>query len=95
MPNYVEETKARLYIVLPGLPEELLELYALLVFVKGKNCTLEDVHDAWAIWRNQTNPKHKSLIPFDELTEEVQELDRKYMLGIRQVASVDKHAGSL
>jgi hypothetical protein len=93
--NYVDETKARLNIVLPGLPEELLELYVLLVFVKGKDCTLEDVHDAWAIWRNQTNPTHKSLIPFDELTDEVKALDRPYMLGIRQVASVDKHVGSL
>jgi hypothetical protein len=93
--NYVDETKARLNIVLPGLPEELLELYVLLVFVKGKDCTLEDVHDAWSIWRNQTNPTHKSLIPFDELTDEVKALDRPYMLGIRQVASVDKHASSL
>lgn len=93
--NYVDETKARLDIVLPGLPEELLEFYALLVFTKGKDCTLEDVHDAWAIWRNQTNSAHRSLIPFDELTKEVQELDRRYMEGIHQVASVDKHAGSL
>ncbi len=59
--------------------DDLIELYALLTFVKGDLTTLKDVHDAWAIWRNRTKPDHKSLVEFDELTLEVQELDRKYM----------------
>lgn len=93
--NYIQEVKRRMEIVLPDLPDELNDLYSLLAVTKGIETTLEDVHDAWAIWRNQTNPEHKSLIPFISLTEEVQELDRKYMLGIHQVASVDKTIRSI
>jgi hypothetical protein len=84
--NYVEEVYAKLTKELPELDYDLGMLYALLVFVKGKDVTLEDVHDAWSIWRNETNQTHKSLIPFDELTEEVQLLDEKYAAGIRAAA---------
>ncbi len=84
--NYIENVRNELNFILPGLPGDLLDLYTLLVFTRGENCTLEDVHDAWAIWRNNTNPTHKSLIKFDELTTEVQELDREYRDGIRRCA---------
>jgi len=40
--------------------------------------TNRDVHDAWSIWQNKTNPKHRSLKPFSELTREVQDLDSTY-----------------
>lgn len=89
MPNYVERVRNGLADLLPDLPQDLLDLYTLLALVNGEACTLEDVHDAWAIWRNNTNSKHKSLIPFDELTIEVQELDRKYMEAIHQAAALD------
>jgi hypothetical protein len=49
----------------PGLDPELARLYVLLVLVKGQHATLEDVHDAWAVWRNHTRPAHRSLVPFD------------------------------
>ncbi|QIN94160.1 hypothetical protein PP459_gp073 [Streptomyces phage Wakanda] len=84
--NYVQEKLDELSKNLPGLPDELIDLYGLLVFVKGDKVTLEDVHDAWAIWKNRIRPDHKSLIPFDELTNEVQELDRKYADGIAKVS---------
>jgi hypothetical protein len=39
-----------------------------------------------ALYRNVTNPAHRSLIPFDELDAEVQELDREYMNAIHEAA---------
>ena len=87
MLNYVDEALELLIAEIPGMPDELLDVYVLLVFVKGTATSLEDVHDAWAIWKNRSIPNHKSLIPFDELTKEVQELDRKYMNAIRKVAA--------
>jgi len=84
--NYIQEMIDELSETLPGLPDELIDLYALLVAVKGDKVTLKDVHDAWAIWKNRIRPNHKSLIPFDGLTTEVQELDRKYANGIAKVS---------
>ena len=66
--------------------ERLLNLYTLLVFVTGDKTNLEHVHDAWAVWRDRTNPNHESLVPFSELSEETQELDRKYVDAIRETA---------
>ncbi len=85
-PNYVQAVLDRLNQASPGLDPDLAQLYALLALVKGVDTTLEDVHDAWALWRNATNPQHKSLVPFDELTLEVQELDREYMDAIHKAA---------
>lgn len=84
--NYIQPVIDALNEELPGLPPELVDLYALLATTLGVSTTLEDVHDAWAIWKNRIKPDHKSLIPFDQLTREVQELDRKYMDGIHKVA---------
>lgn len=83
--NYVQEKIDELGQIL-NLPAELMDLYILLVFVKGADVTLEDVHDAWSVWKNRIRPDHHSLIPFDELSETVQELDRKYADGIAKVA---------
>lgn len=60
------------------VPNELLDLYALLVLVRGMLCTLPDVHEAWAVWTLRERPDHRSLIPFDDLTPEVQALDGVY-----------------
>ena len=78
--NYIEKIKEELQKEYK-FPKEyigLLDFYALLVLIKGKECTNEDVHDAWSIWQNKTMPEHKSLIPFKELSKEVQDLDTKY-----------------
>lgn len=88
MRNYVNEIRDAVRQELPGIDEDLLDMYSLLVLVKGKETTLEDVHDAWSVWCNLTRPDHKSLIPFSELSEEVQELDRKYTNAIIKVASL-------
>lgn len=83
--NYVEDVLLKLIDL--NLGPELTDLYALLVLVKGENTTLEDVHDAWAVWKNRIVPGHKSLIRFDGLTEEVQELDRPYKNAIVEAAA--------
>lgn len=85
--NYIDEIVARLEEKIPGNDVALLRLYALLALTQGVNTTLENVHDAWSAWRAATNPGHQSLIPFDQLTPEVQEYDRKYMLAIHDVSA--------
>lgn len=86
--NYVGAVLDRLadHPATGDLDGDLLQLYALLALVKGRETTLRDVHDAWAIWRNRTAPEHRSLIPFADLTAAVQELDRPYMEAIRWAA---------
>lgn len=76
--NYVQVILAKLNEQLPGLDPELADLYALLVMTTGSRTNLADVHSAWALWRNRTNPAHRSLIPFYDLTPDVQALDQKY-----------------
>lgn len=90
--NYVQAVTARLAALLPGLDPDLLRLYTLLGLVKGTTTTLEDVHDAWAVWRTQTRPGHPSAIPFARLSPEVQELDRKYMDAIHEAAGASDGA---
>lgn len=64
----------------------LLRLYAVLCLSKGLSTTNEDVHDAWAAWRAQTQPRHDALVPFAELAQDVQELDSEYRDAIKTVA---------
>lgn len=84
--NYIDKIVARLEEKIPGNDVALLRLYALLALTTGTATTLENVHDAWSAWRTATKPGHQSLVPFAELTPEVQEYDRKYMDAIREVA---------
>jgi hypothetical protein len=84
--NYIENVLEALRTELPNVPDALLEFYALLVFVKGELTTYKDIHDAWSIWMNASNPIHKSLIPFNELSRETQLLDAKYADAVRKVA---------
>lgn len=80
--NYVQSMIHRIRVELPDIEPDLAELYALLALTRGGECTLQDVHDAWAIWRNRSNPDHHSLIPFQYLSTEVQLLDGEYRDGI-------------
>lgn len=84
--NYVQKFKSRLKEELPECDSVLLDLYTLLGLTLGRVTTNRDVHDAWSIWKNPVYAEHKSLIPFDELSEEVQDLDTKYTEAIRKVA---------
>lgn len=87
--NYVQVVLGRLceHHATSGLDADLLHLYALLALTKGGDTSLQDVHDAWALWRNTTAPDHRSLVPFAELTAAVQELDRPYMEAIHWAAA--------
>jgi hypothetical protein len=86
MPNYVQKLTRDLADRLPDCGMDLIDLYALLALTRGTDTTLKDVHDAWSVWRNTSKPDHKSLIPFEQLTVEVQELDRIYMTAIHETA---------
>lgn len=88
MSNYVQKVKDSLKGLHPNMDSELLDLYSLLVLVKGEDVTLKDVHDAWSVWKNNTRPDHRSLIEFDELTPEVQQLDKKYADSIKLVGQI-------
>lgn len=84
--NYVDKIVKRLEDVLGDCEVDLLHYYALLVLVVGVNVTEEHVHDAWATWRTTTRPTHTFLVPFDQLSAEVQALDTHYADAIRVVA---------
>lgn len=83
--NYIEQVRAELASRI-DVEEDLLDLYTLLAVARGWSVTLEEVHDAWAVWRNKTNPTHQSLVVFDLLSEETQDLDREYADAIRETA---------
>ena len=85
--NYIDDIIARLAAILDDCPPELLRFYALLVLIQGHCTSLEDVHDAWACWRVATKPDHPALVLFADLPPDVQELDRKYMDAIHEVAA--------
>lgn len=85
--NYINAVKIELSSRIT-VENDLLNLYALLVMTKGASCTWEDVHNAWSIWRNETDPKHRSIVPFDELTYEVQEMDKDYAEAIIKTAQI-------
>lgn len=85
--NYVDPIVTDLAALLPDCDIDLLRLYALLVLVKGADTTLKDVHDAWSVGRAATHPDHRSIVPFEDLTPEVQALDGRYAQAIRRVAS--------
>jgi hypothetical protein len=88
--NYIDEVKAKLLEHIK-IGKGLQNVYALLVLVKGENVTLKDVHNAWAININQTwdfeqYGNHRSLIPFEQLSAEIQAKDQLYVDAIKAVA---------
>ena len=83
--NYIQKQLKKLESL--ECDERLTDLYCLLSFVVGKDCTWEDVHDAWAIWENRQNPDHKSLIPFEELSDDIQKLDADYARAIQNTTN--------
>lgn len=84
--TYIDDARAALAAELPTEDPELLDLYTLLMLVKGGSVTLPEVHDAWNLWRSRTQPGHRSIVPFGELTEAVQLLDKPYADAIATAA---------
>ncbi len=61
--------------------------YAVLAMVKGSTTTSSDVHEAWVAWATvRYNGTHRSLVPFDELTPQIQAYDDLYRDAIHAVA---------
>lgn len=80
--------------VLPdGDTELLFRLYAVLMLAKGPNVTTADVHNAWTVWMQASDPKHEALQPFDELDGERQAADEPYVEAIR-AANCDREQPS-
>jgi hypothetical protein len=65
----------------------LYRLYAVLLLAKGKDVTAEDVHNAWAAWASEHEPKSRNLLPFKELSLHVQKKDEIYVEAIHKVAN--------
>jgi hypothetical protein len=86
MLNYVDKIVRQLEEVLDDCDIDLLRHYALLVLLLGEDVVERDVHDAWSVWRTASKPDHVALVPFDELTREVQDLDTPYAEAIIKVA---------
>lgn len=90
--NYIDALGNRIGLLLsPELrpktnAESLYRLYALLALVKGRDVTLENVHDAWSLWKSATNPGHESIRPFSQLDTETREKDRPYVEVIQKLA---------
>lgn len=71
---------------------ELYRLYALLVLVRGRHTSLQNVHDAWSTWMTAEDPNHRSLVPFIQLRPDQQEQDRPYLDAIHRTADrVSQH----
>ena len=90
---YIDEIAQQIASELdPGrLPDEgnvdrLLRSYAVLVRTKGRETTLEDVHDAWAAWMAEVDPAHPALKPFAELDDSTRQEDKPFLSAVLAVA---------
>lgn len=84
--TYVEKLMEQARIEIPDCPDDLLRLYCLLVLTLGVDTSRQDVHDAWALWSMDTEPDHPAIVPFDELTPDVQDLDEPYTDAIHRLS---------
>jgi hypothetical protein len=90
--SYIDELAEAIRRAVPPhlLPDgdtaALFRMYAVVAMAKGDKVVLEDVHDAWAAWMSEKDPKHQSLRPLQELPAEVQRADQPYLDAIRSVA---------
>lgn len=64
----------------------LLRAYSVLVRVKGEDVSAADVHDAWAAWMADVDPRHPALRPFEELDEDKRRADLPFVAAVRAVA---------
>lgn len=99
--NYLDALAEAIYaeadsdLPLTGEDWPLYRLYAVLALAKGTQTTPRDAHNAWAAWAAAFQPNHRSLVPYDMLTPEVQALDQPYVDAIHAVARrVDRCAES-
>lgn len=76
--------------------DELLDMYTLLLVTKGREVSMEDIHTAWSLWEKDIDGSHESLVPFDQLGEDIQDYDEPFMEAIydtaEEVGEVEKTA---
>lgn len=96
--NYIDDVALAIYVKAHGsddLPDNnemmLYRMYALLAYTLQDAVTNMDVHDAWSAWRSGTNPLHQSIVPFEQLSPEIQNLDSKYRDAI--LAVIEERGG--
>ena len=94
--NYIDEVKEELAKHI-RVGKGLMNVYSLLVLVKGTDTTLEDVHDAWAVninqsWDKEQYGEHFSMVPFNELKMETQDKDQHFVDGIHKTAQILKES---
>lgn len=95
--NYIEEVKTELSKHIK-VGKGLTNYYSLLVLLLGEETSLADVHDAWAVnidstWDKTTLGNHRSCIPFDELSPEIQAKDQKFVDAIHKTTRILKERG--
>ena len=49
--------------------------------------TAPDVHNAWAIWMQETDPGHHAIRPYEELDPGAQASDEPFVAAIKLVAN--------
>ena len=93
MKTYIDELAEKVSEATGLKGKEYIKMYTLLVLIKGEDITLEDVHDAWSVMMNfkKHNPpylghEHPSIVPFDQLSYETQQKDKKYADALIKVA---------
>jgi len=92
--NYIEHAAAVVESCIPvelrptSRAVELYRLYALLMLTKQDDVTLGDIHDAWSTWMTAVDSSHKSLRPFDSLSESVQRQDGPFLHAVRAAARI-------
>ncbi len=72
-----------------GDTDLLFRLYAVLLLAKGADVTTADVHNAWSVWMQTTQPDHPSLRPFDKLDPKTQAADEPYVEAIAAASRVE------
>lgn len=90
--NYLDQVAGEVEQAIPaalrpsGDAQMLYRLYALLVFARGAETSLADVHNAWSIWMLEHGIDHESIVPFEALPTEVQREDEPFQRAIISVA---------
>lgn len=93
--NYIHEIAQRIRTkvhpneaIVKDKMTDLYYAYAVLALAKGKAVTDEDIHNAWAAWSAEHNPKNESIVPFADLSPEIQAYDSKYAAAVHEVAEM-------
>ena len=65
----------------------LFLLYAVLALVCGQGVERRDVHHAWVAWKILQGEEHSSMVPFEDLSADIQAEDEPFVAAIRRVSA--------